>query len=115
LFRVNECKRLIASVDNFLCKQVRHGWKIATLLLQLRVLRLGFFQGRDVGVGVFPQREELLVSSYRFDPVAGEHICAAKLQAGQRAPRKIERSGKEFAPVGPKDMPFVSLSWLILQ
>jgi len=48
---------LIASVD----KQVRHGWKIATLLLQLRVLRLGFFQDRDVGVGVFPKLEETRV------------------------------------------------------
>jgi hypothetical protein len=27
-------------------------------LLQLRVLRLGFFQNWDVGVGVFPEREE---------------------------------------------------------
>jgi hypothetical protein len=45
-----------------LCKQVRHGWKIARLLLQLRVLRLGFFQDRDVGVGVFPEGEEVFVS-----------------------------------------------------
>ncbi|MGA8685112.1 MAG: hypothetical protein WB623_11925, partial [Candidatus Sulfotelmatobacter sp.] len=50
---------LIASVD----KQVRHGWKIATLLLQLRVLRLGFFQDRDVGVGVFPKLEKRAYAS----------------------------------------------------
>jgi hypothetical protein len=31
-------------------------------LLQLRVLRLGFFQDGDVGVGVFPEREEIFVS-----------------------------------------------------
>jgi hypothetical protein len=30
------------------------------LLLQLRVLRLRFFQDGDVGVGVFPEREEVL-------------------------------------------------------
>jgi hypothetical protein len=29
--------------------------------LQLRVLRLGFFQDGDVGVGVLPAREEILV------------------------------------------------------
>jgi hypothetical protein len=36
--------------------------------LQLRVLRLGFFQDGDVGVGVFPEREEILVSGERTDP-----------------------------------------------
>jgi hypothetical protein len=35
-------------------------------LLQLRVLRLGFLQDRDVGVGVFPEGEEILVSGARF-------------------------------------------------
>ena len=39
-----ECNRLLATVENFSCKQVRHSWKIATLLLQLRVLRFGFSQ-----------------------------------------------------------------------
>ena len=32
-------------------------------LLQLRVLRLGFFQDGDVGVGVFPEGEEVLVTA----------------------------------------------------
>ena len=36
-------------------------WKIATLLLQLRVLGFGFFQDEDVGVGVFPEGEEVLI------------------------------------------------------
>jgi hypothetical protein len=31
-------------------------------LLQLRVLRLGFLQDGDVGVSVFPEREEILVA-----------------------------------------------------
>ena len=30
-------------------------------LLQLRVLRLSLFQNGDVGVGVFPEREEVLI------------------------------------------------------
>ena len=31
--------------------------------MQLRVLGLGFFQNGDVGVGVFPEREEVLIRS----------------------------------------------------
>jgi hypothetical protein len=34
-------------------------------LLQLRVLRFGFLQDGDVGVGVFPEREEILISGAR--------------------------------------------------
>ena len=33
----------------------------ASQLLQLRVLRFGFFQDGDVGVGVFPEGEEIFV------------------------------------------------------
>jgi hypothetical protein len=33
--------------------------------LQLRVLRRGFLQDKDVGVGVFPEREEVFVSGER--------------------------------------------------
>ena len=36
------------------------------LLLQLRVLGLGLLQDGDVGVGVFPEGEEILVCSFRF-------------------------------------------------
>ncbi len=38
-----------------------------TLLLQLRVLRLGFLQDGDVGVGVFPEGEEIFVGGERPD------------------------------------------------
>jgi hypothetical protein len=38
--------------------------------LQLRVLRFGFLQNGDVGVGVFPEREEVLVSGFRFGGIA---------------------------------------------
>ena len=31
-------------------------------LLQLRILRLGFFQDGDVGVGVFPESGDLLIT-----------------------------------------------------
>jgi hypothetical protein len=35
--------------------------------LQLRVLRLGLFVDRDIGVGVFPEREEVFVGGERPD------------------------------------------------
>jgi hypothetical protein len=35
--------------------------------LQLRVLRLGLFVDRDIGVGVFPEREEVFLGSERPD------------------------------------------------
>ena len=34
-------------------------------LLQLRVLRLSFFQNGDVGIGVFPEGEEIFVGAER--------------------------------------------------
>src|ERR1035441_9322004 len=45
------------------------GYRAPDGLLQLRVLRFGFLQDRDVGVGVFPEGEEILVGSER--PSAG--------------------------------------------
>src|ERR1700751_148998 len=38
-------------------------------LLQLRVLHLGLLQDGDVGVGVFPEGEEILVRSFRLGGV----------------------------------------------
>ena len=49
-------------------------------LLQLRILRLGFFQNRDVGVGVFPEREEILIGSLGFSGVALHGIGSADLE-----------------------------------
>ena len=39
-------------------------------LLQLLVLRLGFLQDGDVGVGVFPEGKEVLIGCFRFGDVA---------------------------------------------
>ena len=39
-------------------------------LLQLRVLRLGLFQDGDVGVGVFPEIEEVLVGGANLAGIA---------------------------------------------
>jgi hypothetical protein len=39
-------------------------------LLQFRVLGFGLFQDGDVGVGVFPEREEILIGGTGFSEVA---------------------------------------------
>jgi hypothetical protein len=39
-------------------------------LLQLRVLRLGFLQDGDVGVGIFPEGEEVLIRGAGFGVVS---------------------------------------------
>ena len=37
------------------------------MLLQLRVLCFGFFEDRDVGIGVFPEGEEIFAGGERPD------------------------------------------------
>jgi len=49
--------------------------------LHLRVLRFGFFQDGDVGVGVFPEREEILICRSGFDSVAVQEVGAGQGRA----------------------------------
>src|ERR1700726_4165064 len=49
-------------------------------LLQLRVLRLGFLQDGDVGVGVFPEREEFLILDAGLRGITRGEIRSAQLQ-----------------------------------
>src|ERR1700687_3424871 len=58
-------------------------------LLQLRVLRLGFLQDGDVGVGVFPERQEILVSGLCFGGFAGDGISTGQLETGERAEQEV--------------------------
>ena len=51
---------------------------------QLHVLRLGLLQDRDVGVGVFPQGEKVLVGSFRLGSVALQGVGATKAKMCQR-------------------------------
>ena len=62
---------------------------IATLksvngLLQLRVLRLSLFQDGDVGVGVFPQREEILIRGVGLRRIALQGIGAGAAEMRER-------------------------------
>jgi hypothetical protein len=54
-------------------------------LLQFRVLRFGFLQDGNVRVGVFPQREKILVRSLGFRSVALQHIGAGETEMRERA------------------------------
>ena len=51
---------------------------------QLLVLSSGLLQNGDVGVRVFPEREEILVSSARAGWVAREHSGAGQPQVRER-------------------------------
>ncbi len=50
-------------------------------LFQLCVLHLGFLQDGDVGVGVFPAREEILIGRPGFGGVALHGVSACQSQA----------------------------------
>src|SRR5579862_1325605 len=54
-------------------------------LLEFCVLGFGLFQDGNVSVGVFPQREEILISRAGLGLIARHHISAAQLQMSQRA------------------------------
>ena len=56
-----------------------------TLLVQLRVLRFRFFQDGDVGVGVFPEGEEILISSFGLGGITFECVGAGEAEVGERA------------------------------
>src|SRR5271168_2785068 len=63
--------------------------KIAFLTLQLRVLRFGFFQDGDVGVGVFPEGKKILVGGPGLGCVTAEDIRTGQSQVCQRADRIV--------------------------
>src|SRR5712692_776521 len=52
-------------------------------LLQLGVLGLGLLQDWDVGVGVFPLGEEILVGGACFGRVTLQSVGASKTESGQ--------------------------------
>src|SRR2546425_13266408 len=76
-------------------------WSIATheadkRLLQLRVFRFGLLQDGDVGVGVFPEREEVLVGGASLSSVAGERVGTGKAEMGQRPEWEIQYDSTMF-------------------
>jgi hypothetical protein len=68
-----------------LYSSVLPGWNFKRLqagriLLQLRVFRLGRDEDGNVGVGVFPQREEILISRLGLGGVALHGVGAAETE-----------------------------------
>ena len=61
-------------------------------LLQLHVLGLGLLQDGDVRVGVFPQREEILIRGAGFGGVAGHRVGAGQAEAGELFTSVVPRS-----------------------
>src|ERR1700722_6334578 len=59
-------------------------------LLQLCVFGFGLLQDGDVGIGVFPKGEEVLVSSFGFCGVARHSVGTAELQVGE-CPQNVVR------------------------
>jgi len=59
-------------------------------LFQLCVFRLGFLQDGDVGVGVFPEREEILIRGAGFGGVSLHGVSTRQSQPGQRTPGKVD-------------------------
>jgi hypothetical protein len=48
-------------------------------LFQLRVLRFGFLEDGDVGIGVFPEREKILVGRFGVGGISLSGVGAAQL------------------------------------
>src|SRR5215470_9680372 len=68
------------------------GYSRGSGLLQFRVLGLGLLQDGDVGVGVFPQRQEILIRGAGFRRIARQNEGAAKTKVRQRAYRRIHNN-----------------------
>ena len=64
--------------------------KIRNQSPQLGVLRLGLFQNGDVGVGVFPEGEEVLVGSFCSASVSIHRVGAAELEMREYADGLIQ-------------------------
>jgi hypothetical protein len=60
-----------------------------TLLLQRRVLRLGLSEDWDVGIGVFPEGEEVLVFGAGFGGVTLQGISTGETEMCERTKRVV--------------------------
>jgi len=72
-------------------------------LLQLRVLRFGFLQDWDVGVGVFPEGEEILVGGVRPDAgsVGIRSLRGSRLQGVGTSHSQMRQRSRPAVPDDP--------------
>jgi hypothetical protein len=61
--------------------------------LQFRVFGLGGDEDRDVGIGVLPESEEILISLARFGGIHLQSVGAGKAEAGEGSKRRIGNDG----------------------
>jgi hypothetical protein len=64
------------------------------LLLEFRVFGFGLLEDGDVGVGVFPEAEEILVRGAGFLRVAGKRVGAGQAQARESADGFVENCAR---------------------
>jgi hypothetical protein len=84
----------------------------ASKLLQLRVLCLSVFQDRDIGVGIFPKGQKILIGGAGFGAMVLLGVGASQLQLGQ-AHQRISAVGASQVQNGLKLMS--GLSGLVVQ
>ena len=85
-FRAARIAAAISSAPGLPTYRHKRNWSAASnRLLQFRVLGLGLLEDGDIGVGVFPQGEEILVRGACFGRVARQNVRSADLQVCQRA------------------------------
>src|SRR5438445_1573823 len=64
--------------------------KTQAVLLQLRVLRVGFLQDGNIGVGILPESEKVLILRVGFGCIALERVGAGEAKMGQHADRRVQ-------------------------
>ena len=64
--------------------------KHSPVSLQLPVLRLGMLQDGDVGVGVFPEGEEVLILGSGLHRIAGEGVGTGEAETSEGTSRKVD-------------------------
>src|SRR5438445_4655826 len=64
--------------------------EVSEWLLQFRVVRLGLLQDWDVGVGIFPECQEILIRAFCFGHIAVNRVGSSKLKMRERTQRKIQ-------------------------
>ena len=87
-------------------------------LKELCVFRLGLLEDRDTGIGVFPEREEVLVGFPGFRHLARERGAARWVRAHQRyrSEEPIASCRARNVSAGPKaSAPMRRLPWAIMK
>jgi len=81
----SECHRLLTTVEN--SPPVHRVLAGRRLLLQLRIFDFGLLQDGNIGVGVFPEGEEILIGCLGLGGVMLHGISPGQFQACERAER----------------------------